>query len=353
MSDHFTLTPWLNYLESLSLTGKDSIDPVLKGLNNFDVKDYIAPVSGELRNFVVQVFSVQGLSFFGPEFMTQHTSLYGGMNHDAYFVILRELYDTIQRSTMLQYDIEALYNEITFYFSGVFLGNLLDNYQDTTNSFQDTFNNFAGDRDSSARFEHLSELNQQLMNFLNMYRSNLTRTASLLEQVQRINPGFTLHTPPDNVTIDVTPIPWFVIETFNPDFDWNPELFNFETLGWPDHATIRLVGNTSFSGPDFWEIVTAFNTQSNRQTRTITYSFGESPDVFNTERNNPLSRSGAVQSSSNNQETESDRGENSADEETNPAKRERSEDEETNPAKKKRSEDEDTEPDKGENSADV
>lgn len=249
--------------------------------------------------------------------MAHHTAQYGRINHDLYYVILRELYDTYQRSIMFQNDIEAIYNEIDNYFTDVLLDSLIDNYNDTANNFQDSFNSFADSTDTAARFEHLSNLNLQLLDFLNMYRNNLTRTASLLEQVQRINPDFTLHIHPYNLTITVSPVNWLVIEAFNPGFDWNPEIFNFETLSQMDKEMIRVVGNTSISGPDFWEIVTAFNTQSNRQTRTITFSLGESPYVFNTERIHPL-RLYTDRASYDDKETESDIGENSEDEEAEP-----------------------------------
>lgn len=180
------------------------MDPVLKGLNNFDVKDCIAPVLGEFRNFVVRVLDIQSISLFSQEFLAHHTSLFGGVNHDLYFIILRELYDTVQRSTMLQHDIEAVYTEIDAYFTDVLLETMLVNYADTTDTFQDSFNSLGTNEDYLARLDHLSGLNRQLMSFVEMYRDNLARTASLLEQVQRINPDFALHPHPENVTMDVS-----------------------------------------------------------------------------------------------------------------------------------------------------
>ena len=365
MSEHFTVAPLLNYLESLSLSGKDYITPVLKGLNNFDVKDYATPVLGEFRNFVVQAFNIQMQLLFGPEFLAQHTAAHGLMNHNLYYVLLRELFDTVQRAIMIQNDIDAMYTEMDNYFLDVFLDSLTNNYYDSTDTFQATLNSFSENPDYLDRFQHLSELNQQLVAFLDMYRGNLARTNTLLNQVQTINPGFELQVHPDNVTITVSFLNWLVIEAFNPDFDWNPEIFRFEPVTPAYYPSIRHVANTSFSGPDFWEVLTTFNTQSNRQTRTITFSTGEGPDLFNTERNHPLNpfRSGGTlinpvqeetepdrEENYTDEETKPDKGENSEDEEVKPAKRKRSEDEEVKPAKRKRSEDEETEPDKGENS---
>lgn len=286
--------------------------------------------------------------------MAHHTAEYGQMNHDYYYIILRELYDTVQRSVMTQHDIQALYEEIGNYFADVFLDNILDNYADMSDTFQGALNAFAEYNDYMARYQHLADLNQQLISYLNMYRSNLTNTASLLEQVQTINSGFTLPDHPYSFRINVTGTNWLVIEAFNTDFDWNPEIFHFETLNSADEAMLRMMSNTIHFGPDYWEVVLAFNAQSDRQTRTITYSPAGSPDVFNTERNNPIDRNilDIIRNRPVVEETRPDIMENSADQEARPDIMENSEDEEARPAKRKRSEDEETEPDKGENSAD-
>lgn len=151
---------------------------------------------------------------------------------------------------------------------------IISNYTDTMNTFQDSFNSLAENPDYSGRFEYLNDLNGQLVKLLEIYRSNLTRTASLLEQVQAINADFTLPPHPGNITITVGPLSWLLLETLNPGLDWNPELFRFETLSLIDENMLRLMANTSVNGPDFLEIVTAFNNQSNRQTPTITFSPG-------------------------------------------------------------------------------
>lgn len=276
---------------------------------------------------------------FSREFTAEHIALYGEVDNDLYFIILRELYDTQQRSVMYQNDIEAVYSEINTYFETVFMENLLSSYTNITNTFQNTFNSFAENPDYADRFEYLADLNRQLMGLLEIYRSNLTRTASLLEQVQAINHDFSLQPHPDNVTITVAPLNWLLLETLNPDLDWNPEIFRFETLSLLDEGMLRALANTSSSGPDFLEIARTFNNQSSRQNPTITFSPGEGSNVFNTERNHPVNTADPGQYSSD-------------DEETKPNKRKYSDDEETEPDKRKKSDDEETEPDKGENSAD-
>ena len=88
---------------------------------------------------------------------------------------------------------------------------------------------------------------------------------------------------------------------------------------------LTLITNTSVQSVDFIEIVTAFNNQSNRQTPTITWSPGESSNVFNAERNHPVNTTYSDQDSSDDEETKPDKGEISEDEETKPGKRKRSE----------------------------
>jgi hypothetical protein len=94
---------------------------------------------------------------------------------------------------------------------------------------------------------------------------------------------------------------------------------------------LRLIANTSVNGPDFLEILTAFNNQSNRQTPTITFSPGESSNVFNTERNHPVNTVDPDQDSSDDEETQPNKRKKSEDEDTEPDKGENSEDEETEP----------------------
>ena len=219
--------------------------------------------------------------------MNAHNNYYGTDFNSSYFIILRELYETHYRLITLQTDASTYYDQIMNYFESGFINDIVGYYASTMDTFENTFNSLYENPNYLERIHYVYERNQLFMTNLTEYRNTLSRTGNLLQQIQAINPNFTLHSHDEIRSINVTPVRWFILRFLNPDMVWDSNIFSFEALNTTSiDLLLNLIGSPVSITPNiFQDILLTYSRLVNLQSPPIvTFSPRESYNVFDVER---------------------------------------------------------------------
>lgn len=119
------------------------------------------------------------------------------------------------------------------------------------------------------------------MDAYNRYRNAITNLQTLLQQIQTMNPEFTLPLPRFN-PIRVSPLEWFIINIIDDRFDWDPVIFQFDNFS--DALLERLNAlSAAPNGQPFVlidDIVASYN-QTRQAPSTLPFNFFASSDSIN------------------------------------------------------------------------
>jgi hypothetical protein len=161
-------------------------------------------------------------NWLSQEFLATHASLYGTNFNRDYYNILSDLYthytDLLRVNVELH---EAFYNLREFLHSEL-LQDFLRVYF--------LSNEFAGglelSNDFTSNLERFNDLMNQFLNRYEAFGNTVLRVHTVLEQIQTVNPSFNFPLPCFN-PIRITPAEWFIIDLYEPNFVWDPVIFQF------------------------------------------------------------------------------------------------------------------------------
>ena len=243
-------------------------------------------------NFIV--FSVPDLTFFtrwfSETFLSTHASLYG-TNFDAhYYNILSDLYEQSVDLYQINRNLHDAYDELMEYYVTTvrtdFLRALL--------ASEPAGEHIAVNIDYISRME---TMNRIMINFTDRYaeyRNSLQYLETVLQQIQTMNPNFTLPLPSFN-PIRVEPLEWLFINWYDENFVWDPVIFQFQNFSNEilDHINaIALNVNNNVDVFVRGELLSTYN--QNRQTPTTlpfnSFAPAGSNDIFELETQERRSR---------------------------------------------------------------
>ncbi len=83
--------------------------------------------------------------------------------------------------------------------------------------------------DFTSRVETYNRLMRIFMDTYANYRNSIQTVATYLQEIQIVNPNFTLPLPRFN-PIRVDPLEWFVLNSFDSNFVWDPVIFQYHSF---------------------------------------------------------------------------------------------------------------------------
>lgn len=240
------LSGLINSLSNLAI-------PDTKYTPKFNLMNAIVPIIAGAYDYLV--YTLPNINtqpqLFSDEFMASHLSIYGDHYNYAYFVLLRQLYEEYQSIAQWHQLLQVNYSNLTEYFTINLLSDFLIQYGSSDN-FSEVMAAFTRNPGFCERLAQLLNYTQEFRTTLHNYNTSITITNNLLQQIQTVNPNFSLPNPQINPIL-VTPSEWFIVQSLIlTDINWDPHIFTLSPLN-------------SDSSPDFLAIVGDQNIEATRQ----------------------------------------------------------------------------------------
>jgi hypothetical protein len=201
---------------------------MLKALGDLNKKDILSTViPSAVSSFIV--YTVNDLTpytdLFTDEFLLAHANLHGYNFDPRYYQLLLDLYLTYSDLYVFYGELNEAYNELTASFTAHLLNDFLLAYVGSA----DLAGDLAGDTEYTENMNLLNPYMDHFMERLDAYMDGITTLGSTLDQIQEINPNFTI-TLPSFFTIDVSSYHWLLINSLQPNLVFDPHIFTVENL---------------------------------------------------------------------------------------------------------------------------
>lgn len=152
-------------------------------------------------------------SWFSPEFLARHASLYGTNFHRDYYNNLADLYLHYTDLLSVNVELHEAFHNLREFLHSVLLHDFLRVYF--------LSNEFGGDLelniDIGLNLERFNNLMDLFLNRYEAYGITVRRLHTVLEQIQTVNPSFNFPLPCFN-PIRITPAEWLIIDLYEPNF---------------------------------------------------------------------------------------------------------------------------------------
>lgn len=146
-------------------------------------------------------------------------------------------------------------------------------------------NEFGGDLelniDIAFNLERFNSLMNLFLNRYDVYGITVLRVHTVLKQIQTVNPSFNFPLPCFNL-IRITPAEWFIINLYEPNFVWDPVIFQFDDFSAPLLQYLNHLSEALNNQPlvVVQDIVSSYN-QARQTLSTLPFNFFARSNTLN------------------------------------------------------------------------